>query len=127
MARVLAMAETKMMLVATHAEDDQERATIPFVMANAALAEDLEVTIVLQAEGVRLAVRDYAKKVNAPSFPPLQDLLSGFLEQGGVLMACTPCMKARNIQENDVVQGTRLVAAGTVVAEATSAGITLTY
>ncbi len=116
-----------MMLVATHAEDDQERATIPFVMANAALAEDLEVTIVLQAEGVRLAVRDYAKKVNAPSFPPLQDLLSGFLEQGGVLMACTPCMKARNIQENDVVQGTRLVAAGTVVAEATSAGITLTY
>ena len=121
------MAGNKMLLISTHAEDDPEKATIPFVMANAALAEDMDVTIVLQAEGVRIAVRDYARKINAPSFPPLQDLLLGFLDQGGVLMSCTPCMKGRNIQEGDVVQGTRLVAAGTIVAEAASAGVALAY
>ncbi len=121
------MTGNKMLLIATHAEDDPERATIPFVMANAALAEGMEVTVVLQAEGVRLAARDYAGGVHAPQFPPLQDLLAGFLELGGILMACTPCMRARNIQEGDVVQGTRLVAAGTIVAEAASAGIALAY
>jgi predicted peroxiredoxin len=91
------------------------------------LATEMNVTVVIQFEGVRLAVVDHAKKVNAEAFPPLQNLMNDFLGLGGVLMACTPCLKARKIQESQVIPGTRLVSAGTVVAEVASANKTLTY
>jgi predicted peroxiredoxin len=87
----------------------------------------MSVTIVLQIEGVMLAVIDQAKKVNAEGFPPLQKLMDDFSSLGGVLMACTPCLKVRGIPENQLIPGTRLVAAGTIVAEVASADITLTY
>ena len=121
------MAKEKLLIIATHAADDPERATIPFVLANAAMATDMSVVLVLQAEGVRLAVIDQAKQINAEAFPPLQNLMNDFFGLGGVLMVCSPCLKARKIQESQVIPGTRLVAAGTIVAELASANIALTY
>jgi predicted peroxiredoxin len=121
------MAKEKFVIIATHAADDPERATIPFVLSNAAMASDLSVTVVLQAEGVRIAVNDEARKINADSFPPLQNLMNDFFGLGGVLMVCIPCLKARKIQESQVIAGTRLVAAGAIVAEVASANKTLTY
>jgi predicted peroxiredoxin len=123
----MSMAKEKLVILATHAADDPERATVPFVMANAAMATEMNVTIVLQFEGVRVAVVDHAKNINAEAFPPLQDLMNDFFAMGGVLMACTPCLKARKIQESHLIPGTRLVAAGTVVAEVASANKTLVY
>jgi uncharacterized protein involved in oxidation of intracellular sulfur len=121
------MTKEKLVIVATHAADDPERATIPFVLANAAMATEMGVTVVLQAEGVRLAVIDEAKKINAEAFPPLQNLMKDFSGMGGVLMVCVPCLKARKIQESQIIPGTRFVAAGTIVAEVAAADKTLTY
>jgi len=126
-AEALSMAKEKLLIIATHAADDPERATIPFVLANAAMATEMSVTIVLQAEGVRLGVIDQAKRINADAFPPLQNLMNDFSSLGGVLMVCVPCLKARKIQESQIIPGTRLVAAGTIVAEVASANKTLTY
>lgn len=121
------MDKQKIVIIATHAADDPERATVPFVMANAAMAEDMAVTLVLQFEGVWIAVKDYAKQVHAQGFPPLQDLVKDFFELGGVLMACTPCLKRRNVTDDQLIGGTRMGAAGTVVAEAASSVSSLTY
>ncbi len=121
------MAQKKMVIIATHAAEDPDRATIPFVMGNAALASDTDVTIILQSVGVMLAVKDFARHVHAESFPPLDELIKSYSELGGKLMACTPCLKARKITEEMLIAGTRQVAAGTVVSEATSADATLTY
>lgn len=121
------MAKHKMIIVATHATDDAERATIPFVMANAALAIDMDVTVVLQAEGVRLAIKDYARKIQAQAFPPLHELMDGFGHGGGTIMVCVPCLRARNIDERQVVEGIKLVAAGKVVAEIADSDSQLCY
>ena len=121
------MAEKKLVILATHAEDDPDKATIPFAMANAALASEIDVTVVLQAEGVRLGTRDYAKRINADSFPPLADLMTDFRQMGGTLMACTPCMKARKIDPSQLLPGTRAVAAGTIVDETVTASATFAY
>lgn len=121
------MDKQKMVIIVTRAAEEPERTTVPFVMANAAMAEDMAVTLVLQFEGVWLAVKDYAKNINVQGFPPLEDLLKDFFELGGVMMACTPCLKTRSITDDKLITGTRLAAAGTVVAEAASAVCTLTY
>jgi predicted peroxiredoxin len=121
------MAREKLFIIATHAADDPERATVPFVLANAAMAMDMTVVLLLQAEGVRLAVIDQAKQINAEAFPPLRTLMNDFVGLGGVLMVCSPCLKARKIQENQVIPGIRIVTAGIIVAEVSSANKTLVY
>ena len=82
------MATKRMVIIATQAGEDPERATIPFVMANAALASDTDVTVILQTTGVFLGVKDYAEHVRAEAFPPLNDLMRDFSELGGASCWC---------------------------------------
>jgi len=121
------MASKKLVVIATHGDEDPERATIPFVMANAALASETDATVILQTTGVNLAVKGYAKHVRAEAFPPLTDLIRGFMEMGGKLMVCAPCIKTRAITEDELIEGAKVVAAATVVAETTAADATLVY
>lgn len=121
------MASKKMVVIATHGDEDPERATIPFVMANAGLASDTDVSVILQTTGVNLAVKGYAKHVRAEAFPPLTDLVKNFMEMGGKLMVCAPCIKSRGISEDELIEGAKIIAAGTVVAETTGADTTLVY
>lgn len=116
----------KLVIVATHGPDDPERATIPFVMAVAALASDVEVVMGFQADGVRLVHQGEAETVQAPEFPPLTKLLADFRELGGKLLVCGPCVKSRGISES-LVPGAEIVAAARFVAEVTSATNSLVY
>jgi len=121
------MADKKMVIIATHADDDPEKATIPFVMANAALASETGATVILQSTGVMLAVKGYTKHVRTEAFPELPDLMKSYLEMGGRILVCAPCLKSRGITEGDLIDGAKIIAAATVVSETTSADATLTY
>jgi len=121
------MASKRIVIISTKAFEDPERATIPFVMANAALASDTDVALILQTTGVVVAVKGMAKHIRAEAFPPLEDLLKSFTELGGRLLVCSPCLKSRGITEDELIEGAKIIAAGTVVAETTSADSTLVY
>ncbi len=118
--------QEKLVIMATHGPEDPERATIPFVMACAALASDVAVVMGFQADGVRLVHEGEAETVQAPEFPPLAKLLNDFRELGGTLLVCSPCVKSRGIAES-LVPGAEIVAAARFVAEVTSATNTLVY
>ncbi len=104
----------KILYFGTCAGDDPEKAAMPFVMANAALAMDIEATVCLQGNGVYLAQKGYTEKMLPPGgFPPLTKLVADFIELGGKLLVCAPCIKERNIDENsDLVEGAGITAAG---------------
>ncbi|OGS55315.1 MAG: hypothetical protein A3K60_00490 [Euryarchaeota archaeon RBG_19FT_COMBO_56_21] len=104
------MSTKKMVIIATHGGEDPERATIPFVMANAALATEIDVTVILQTTGIWLAVKDYASHVRAEAFPPLDYLIKDFREMDGKRF-----------------EGTEQVAVDTVVTDTTSSDSTLSY
>jgi predicted peroxiredoxin len=116
----------KLVIMATHGPEDPERATIPFVMACAALASDVEVVMGFQADGVCLVHQGEAATVQAPEFPPLAKLLDDFRELGGKLLVCSPCVKSRGIAET-LIPGAEIVAAARFVAEVTSATNCLVY
>ena len=121
------MADTeKLVIMVTHGPDDPELATIPFVMAAAALASDVEVVVGFQAEGVRLVHRGEAETVQAPEFPPLAKLMADVRELGGTMLVCGPCVKSRVIAD-DLVEGAQVVAAARFIAEVTSATSSLVY
>jgi predicted peroxiredoxin len=120
------MAE-KLVLMITHGPEDPERATIPFVMAVAALASDVDAVIGLQASGVELAIVGKADKVTAEAFPPLAKLMNDYKELGGQILVCGPCVKSRHIETTDLVDNSEVVAAARFIAEITSATNVLTY
>jgi uncharacterized protein involved in oxidation of intracellular sulfur len=120
--------EERAMYIATHGGEDPEKASMPFVMANAALAMDIKATIVLQGNAVYLAKKGYVDTVlPGGGFPPIKKLVEEFLELGGQLKVCVPCIKARNIAESDLVAGAETTAAGAVNAEAIEADAVFTY
>ena len=108
------MADT-LVFVVTCAEEKADKATIPFALGNSALAMDTEAIIILQSTGVFLGKEDYARHINAPGFPPLQQLMEIFKEEGGKLYACEPCMRARNIAPEDLLEDIEIVSGPTLV------------
>ena len=117
----------KMVIIATYAEESPDKATIPFVMGNAALAMDVDVTIILQVTGVYLAMNGYADHVHAAGFPPLRELQEIFFEQGGKLMVCSPCIQARKIDPEALISQAVIIAGATLVTEILSATNVVNY
>ena len=117
----------RLVIIGTHAEESPDKATIPFVIGNAALAMDVDVTIILQVTAVYLAMKGYAEHVHAPGFPPLTELQEAFFEAGGKLMVCSPCIQARKIQPEDLISQAQVIAGASLVSEVLSAKNVLSY
>jgi uncharacterized protein len=109
------MAEQKLGFIVTHALEDPERATLPFVLINGALAMDTTPVVILQGEAVRIGTKGYAEQIQAEGLDPLKKLLDNVLEAGVRIMVCTPCVKSRGITEEDLLPGAYLGGAAKVV------------
>jgi uncharacterized protein involved in oxidation of intracellular sulfur len=117
----------KIVYILTHAGDDPERATFPFTLATAGQSMDIDAVIALQGTAVFLAKQGYTKHVAACGLKPLNELMDTFLELGGRILVCQPCIKERNIQEQDLVSGASITAAAQLNEEILSAQATLVY
>ena len=117
----------KMVIIATHGSSNAEKAILPFVVGTAAQSLGVEVNMVLQSDGVEIVKKRGAERIFNDHFPELKELLDLFIEQGGKLLVCSPCMKARCMTEEDLIDGATIVAAGTVVKEVDEADKVLAY
>jgi uncharacterized protein involved in oxidation of intracellular sulfur len=121
------MADKKIMLVATHGEENPEKATIPFVLSTAALSSEIDATVVLQSSSVWLVFKGYSEHIHAEGFPPLKELIYLHLELGGNIYVCGPCIKSRKIQPEELISGVKVVNAGTLVAESVDMDTVFNY
>jgi predicted peroxiredoxin len=118
----------KIILMCTHGPEDSERATIPFVIATAAQASDIPVLVGFQVNGVMLARKGCAEHVFAAGFPPLKELMDIYLENGGELFVCGPCVQSRKINpEEEFISGAKIVNAATFAKEISEAVNVLVY
>ncbi|WP_370328323.1 DsrE family protein [Euzebya sp.] len=108
---------------ATHAADDPERANLACNVASVAVASGLDVHLFLAVEGVRLAVPGVAEGIAVPEAPPLVDLLSAVYAAGTVTV-CTPCATRRGIGPGDLRDGTAMGGSAGFVELATRPGAT---
>ncbi len=117
----------KVTIIATHGPEDPERATFPFMMANAALVMECEAVVVLQGTAVLLAQKGVYEHVFAAGLPPLAELMESFLKEGGKLLVCSPCVKERQIGIELLIEGAELIAGARVIKETTESKATLNY
>ena len=124
----MAEKEERILFICTHAEDNLEKAAMPFVMANGAMAMDVKATIVLQGEAVYLAKKGYLEKLGKPGgFDPFTKLMADFQELGGELKVCVPCIKDRQIDPSDLIEGAETTAAGRLITYSLKADAVFTY
>jgi len=113
----------KLAIVCTHGPEDPERATIPFVLATAAQASDVEVVMGFQATGMMFAQKGCAEQVFALGFPPLKGLADTPIETVSELLLCGTSVSSRNFDPaTDFIKGSNVINAAIsikVFAEAT--------
>ncbi len=103
------------------AKDNTDRATVAFVVANAALGSEKETVVFLTTEGVHLSQRGYADDVHEDGFLPLKELMDNFAEAEGTILVCAPCFRKRGLDADNLVDGARIVG-GAVLVEFLSDG-----
>jgi len=99
----------------TRAADDPDRATVAFVVANAAAASDRETLVFLSTEGVRLSQKGYADAIHEEGFAPLNQLMENFVGAGGKIYVCSPCFKKRGLDDGNLIPGATVVGGAKLV------------
>ena len=100
----------------TNCHKNTDTCTVAFVVANAALGSDQDTVAFLSTDGVWAAVKGEAEKINeGPPFAPLKELVDKFLANGGKILVCAPCLKKRNISEDQLIEGATPVGGATLV------------
>ena len=90
----------------TESKSNGDKATVGFVVANAALGSDKDTLVFLSTDGIWAAVKGEMEKIEeGEPFAPLRDLVTKFVENGGKIMVCSPCMKKRGVTEDMLVEG----------------------
>ncbi len=88
-----------------------ERCYGPFVTGTTAQAQDVQANIFLMMDAVYLIKKGIPEKIKAPGFPPLQDLIKTFLDEGGKIQICSNSYEFRGMKESDFMDS-RIEVAG---------------
>ena len=99
----------------TCAKDNTDKATVAFVVANAAVASDKETLVFLNIEGVQLSQQGYADSIHEEGFAPLKELITNFVQAGGRIFVCAPCFKKRKLDEGKLIPGAAVVGGAKLV------------
>ena len=105
----------KLCVSLTAAKNDTDKATVAFVVANAAVGSDQQTLVFLSTEAVRLAEAGYADDIHEEGFLPLRELMENYAEAGGQIFVCAPCLKKRGLDQSPLIKGATVVGGAKLV------------
>jgi len=117
----------QMMVSITHAKDNPDKATIGFVVANAAAASGVETAVFLSSEAVHLSQQGYSDDIHEEGFKPLAELIATYIANGGQIWVCSPCFKRRGLAEDKLVSNALITGAAKAVEFLTGGAACMSY
>ena len=105
----------ELLFICTHAEDDPERAILPFIAANTAAIAGLPTVVLLTIEGVWLGTKGKPETIVKEGFPPLAEVYDQFVANGGEVWLCGTCAKPRAITEDQLLPGAKITGAANII------------
>lgn len=117
----------KLVVSITSGKNDTDKATVGFVVANASVASGQETAVFLSVEGAWLAKKGYADDIHETGFSALKELMTNFINAGGILWVCSPCAKKRSIGEGDLVEKAVIVGGAKLVEFLSLGAACITY
>jgi predicted peroxiredoxin len=100
----------ELVVLMTHGSD-HELSSVGFTIANGGITTGLKVSVFLTSAAVDLVRKRAVDSVTVHPLEPLASLVKDFLARGGHLWACTPCVKARGYDQNDLIEGVEITGA----------------
>ena len=106
---------------------DSELSTVGFTVANGGLANDLYVSIFLTSSAIDLVRKEAINGTHVDPFSPLKTLVDSYLEQGGTIWACSPCVAGRGYTQGDLIDGVIITGVGPMLEQIANGAATLSY
>lgn len=103
----------ELVVVITHGTD-HELSSVAFTIANGGLTAGLQVAIFLTSAAVDIVRKKSADMAHVKPLEPLADMVRDFISRGGALYACTPCVKARGYDQDDLVEGVTIAGSSVI-------------
>ena len=103
----MAEASRELVVLMTHGAD-HELSSVAFTIANGGMTAGLNVSVFLTSAAVDLVRKKGIESTIVPPLEPLAALVADFIKRGGRLWACTPCVKARGYEQNDLIGGVEI-------------------
>lgn len=104
----VAMAKDAGALVVNVTSSDNIKAPMALMFATKGLERGLKMTVWLNTEGVRLAVKGFNPPNNAANGKNTHEMIADFIKKGGKVLVCPMCLKAQGYSKNDLVSGVTL-------------------
>jgi predicted peroxiredoxin len=104
-----------------------ELSSVGFTIANGGITAGLKVSVFLTSNAIDLVRKGGQAMTHVPPLDPLATLIASFQERGGVIWACTPCVKARGYAQADLLDGIIIAGASVMHAEIAAGAATLSF
>ena len=122
------MPESKKLVIVNSRGFDDERSSVAWSIANAAVASGMDVTVFLVAAGVDWVRKRAADQARLnPLDPPLKDMIGTVIENGGKILVCPPCAGVRGYEKDDLIDGVTLAGSVAMLDEVQQGASTLTF
>jgi predicted peroxiredoxin len=110
------MSKKKLLYVQTSGISTPQRLYSPFILAQTAIAMDIEPILYFLGEGITVVVKGNAEKIKMGSFPSLKEVMDKTAEMGIKMLICQQSMQVfgQNLKPEDFVDYSKIVGAATL-------------
>ena len=110
------MSKKKLLYVQTSGINTPQRLYSPFILAQTAVAMDIEPILYFLGEGIEVVVKGNAEKIKMGNFPTLKEVMDKTAEMGIKMMICQQSMQifGQNLKPEDFVDYAKIVGAATL-------------
>jgi len=119
--------QTRELVVLMTKGADHELSSVGFTIANGGMTAGLAVSVFLTCAAVDLVRRRAVDSTQVNPLEPLKALIEDFLERGGTIWACTPCVKARGYGQEDLIEGVAIAGASVMHERIKAGAATLSF
>lgn len=97
--------------------DDPQRLDMAMKLAGFALDEKRDVFIFFNVKGVHVPSKSFSGDVKFKDNDPIKDQLAKLIERGAVVHVCPICMKALDVKEDNLIEGSSVTTRPNLFAE----------
>jgi predicted peroxiredoxin len=94
--------------------DHPERQYSPLILAQTALAMNIDAKIVYLGQGLRVLQPDTAKKIHLGNYPPLIDLIQETMKMGVQFYVCEASRQFVGMENVEIIPGLKVIGAATL-------------
>lgn len=110
------MSGKKILYIQTSGTNAPQRLYSPFILAQTAMAMDMEPTLYFLGEGISVVVKGNAEQIKMGNFPSLKEVMDKTAEMGVKMLVCQQSMQifGQDLKVSDFEDYVKIVGAATL-------------